>query len=310
MTTDPTDNSTPNAYEQRQAAKRERLQARADAARAAADAAHATADRMADAIPFGQPILVGHHSERRDRGYRQRIINTRTRAFDLDRTADRLAHRAEHVGSHGISSDDPEAVDKLRVKLAEMNAAREMMKRRNALIRKHARHGAFAQLAALTADGMDTDSAHKLLNPVFGRPGYTYSLTNLTANAKRVEQRITDLEAARCTPPVAGGRRGECQRCGRTVTDDHGVWVDDTGRSGCASGDTGALEHAVGEVVEWGEDRELNRVWITFPGKPAPEVRAQLRSAGFRWAPSLGRWQRHTSPAAIYHAQRIVTPQP
>ncbi len=30
---------------------------------------------MAQAIPFGQPILVGHHSEKRDRRYRGRIEN-------------------------------------------------------------------------------------------------------------------------------------------------------------------------------------------------------------------------------------------
>ena len=34
-----------------------------------------TAHTMADGIPFGQPILVGHHSEQRDRNYRERIRN-------------------------------------------------------------------------------------------------------------------------------------------------------------------------------------------------------------------------------------------
>ena len=32
--------------------------------------------RMAEAIPFGQPILIGHHSEQRDRNYRNKIWNT------------------------------------------------------------------------------------------------------------------------------------------------------------------------------------------------------------------------------------------
>lgn len=36
---------------------------------------------MASIIPFGQPILVGHHSEQRDRNYRDRIHNTFGKAF-------------------------------------------------------------------------------------------------------------------------------------------------------------------------------------------------------------------------------------
>lgn len=301
----PADDAPANAYQARQDAKRDRLRERADATRAAADAAHATADRMADAIPFGQPILVGHHSESRDRRYRQRIHDTQGRAFDLDRKADRLAERADRVGTAGISSDDPDAVDKLRAKLAEMNEARDTMKRRNALIRKHARAGHDAQLAALVADGMDNAAANNLLTPQFGRRGYTFTLTNLTANAKRVEQRITELEAARTSPPVEGGRRGRCAACGQTVTDAAGTWVDDTGSDVCGTAG-GNQPHDPADVIEWGEDRDMNRVWIAFPAKPGTELRARLRSAGFRWAPSLGRWQRHTSNAAIYHARQIV----
>lgn len=33
-------------------------------------------NEMASVIPMGQPILVGHHSEKRDRNYRNKIHNT------------------------------------------------------------------------------------------------------------------------------------------------------------------------------------------------------------------------------------------
>lgn len=36
---------------------------------------------MAVQTPFGQPILVGHHSENRDRNFRDRIHNTFGKAF-------------------------------------------------------------------------------------------------------------------------------------------------------------------------------------------------------------------------------------
>ncbi|PPT91430.1 hypothetical protein XthCFBP4691_07610 [Xanthomonas theicola] len=53
-----------NRYEQKQADRRERLEARAAALAGQAQQTYGTARRMAEAIPFGQPILVGHHSGR------------------------------------------------------------------------------------------------------------------------------------------------------------------------------------------------------------------------------------------------------
>ena len=32
----------------------------------------AAGDKALSVIPFGQPILIGHHSEKRDRNYRRR----------------------------------------------------------------------------------------------------------------------------------------------------------------------------------------------------------------------------------------------
>lgn len=51
----------------RSEARTERLTARAEREHAASDARDAAASRISDGIPFGQPILVGHHSERRHR---------------------------------------------------------------------------------------------------------------------------------------------------------------------------------------------------------------------------------------------------
>ncbi|MCC3151437.1 DUF3560 domain-containing protein, partial [Bifidobacterium bifidum] len=72
-----------NSYERKQEARRERLEARAEKARTEAKATYDRAHTMAEAIPFGQPILVGHHSEKRDRNYRGKIHNTFGKAFAL-----------------------------------------------------------------------------------------------------------------------------------------------------------------------------------------------------------------------------------
>ncbi|TDX00519.1 DUF3560 domain-containing protein [Dinghuibacter silviterrae] len=60
----------------------ERAEHRADKAEQKSDQLYNTAQKMASVIPFGQPILVGHHSEQRDRNYRNRIHNTFGKAFE------------------------------------------------------------------------------------------------------------------------------------------------------------------------------------------------------------------------------------
>jgi hypothetical protein len=67
---------------------------------AEADSACSAARSIADGIPFGQPILVGHHSERRARKDAERIENGMRRAVNLwdksqywrDRAAGALRH--------------------------------------------------------------------------------------------------------------------------------------------------------------------------------------------------------------------------
>ena len=48
-------------------------------------------------IPFGQPILIGHHSERRDRNYRSRATNRIDKGMALVQQADALEQRATNA---------------------------------------------------------------------------------------------------------------------------------------------------------------------------------------------------------------------
>lgn len=66
--------------QERAAIRAERSEARAQKAQEHSDSLYKTASEMASIIPFGQPILVGHHSEHRDRKYRERIHNTMGRS--------------------------------------------------------------------------------------------------------------------------------------------------------------------------------------------------------------------------------------
>ena len=52
-------------------------------------------------------------------------------------------------------------------------------------------------------------------------------------------------------------------------------------------------------------NKEGNLLQIFFNDKPDKETRAALKSNGFRWAPSVGAWQRQLNDNAIYAAGRL-----
>ncbi|MFO0562434.1 MAG: DUF3560 domain-containing protein [Polyangiales bacterium] len=72
----------------------ERLEERSEKKERAASAKHAAVRGIADMIPLGQPILVGHHSEKRARKDADRIFNLTGQGIALQREADHLANRA------------------------------------------------------------------------------------------------------------------------------------------------------------------------------------------------------------------------
>lgn len=105
-----------NPYEEKQAARRERYEELSDKASRESEQAHqAFRDKMS-AIPFGQPILVGHHSEKRDRRYREKAWDTLGKAVKLSDKADYYEGKANSVGKAGISADDANAIAKLAQK--------------------------------------------------------------------------------------------------------------------------------------------------------------------------------------------------
>jgi hypothetical protein len=50
---------------------------------------------------------------------------------------------------------------------------------------------------------------------------------------------------------------------------------------------------------------DMNRLQLFFDEKPNDSQRAQLKSNGFKWAPSQGAWQRQLNDNAIYAAGRM-----
>lgn len=180
-----------NSYEERLEARRQRLLERAERKRREANGHKSTADQMASVIPFGQPILVGHYSEKSDRRYRERIYGHMRKWIDLDNYARELERRAESVGTAGISSGDPEAVLKLKAQVARLEEKQEKMKQVNRAIRA----GNDEDLRLM---GLSDAIIAKLRTPDFlGRVGFAdYELKNNNANIRRIKQRIAQLEQA------------------------------------------------------------------------------------------------------------------
>lgn len=104
-----------------------------------------------------------------------------------------LLDKIRGVGTGGISSDDPQAVEKLEAKLAALEKHQEMMKAANAAIRMKDPAKGDAKLAEL---GYTPEDIAKLRAPDFcGRIGYpAYELQNNNANIRRIRGRIAELK--------------------------------------------------------------------------------------------------------------------
>lgn len=181
---------TREQYEEKRQARYDRLIEAARKAQNEGGHLVATAKEMADVIPFGQPILVGHHSEGRDRRYRNRIENKFRKGYELYQKAEYYSQRAESVQAcNAIFSDDPDAVEKLEEKIARLEKRQEMMKAANKLIRKNDREG-------LLSMGFTEEQITKLFTPDFvGRVGFPdYELQNNGANIRRLKDRVKVVE--------------------------------------------------------------------------------------------------------------------
>ena len=69
--------------------------------------------KMSQVMPFGQPILVGHHSESKHRNHIQKTDNKMRKSIDVLEKAKYYEEKSKSLGTGGISQDDPEAIKQL-----------------------------------------------------------------------------------------------------------------------------------------------------------------------------------------------------
>lgn len=186
-------------FEERKQARIDRLTEAAYRAEQESEAAYKRGKAISANIPFGQPILVGHHSEKSARADAQKIENAYRKTFESAEKAEYFAKRAAAVeNSSAISSDDPNSIEKLQEKIDKLTAQKEFYKAVNAYYRKHKTCKGFvgaqgaltdeqaAKLDANTADGYQ---------PVAG-----YELTSLNQRIKAAQERIDRLKIAEEMP--------------------------------------------------------------------------------------------------------------
>lgn len=257
-----------NSYEAKQEARRERLERRAAALAAGSEQRFRAARSALDGIEPGQPILVGHHSEKRHRRALERHDQRMRKAIELQQEAKELAARAAAVGTGGISSDDPDAPAKLREKLEELEQQRERRKAINAAWRKaKGPEGLRTLEPPLTEKERERIASN--LRYGDGKPWPSYSLTNLGA---RIRDTRAKLEAAEARE----ARRDEAptteQRGGATIT----------------------------------ADPADNRVTITWGRRLEKVEYQQVRSFGFLWSPTRNGFTRKLSGGALAVAQLLA----
>jgi len=181
---------TTNTYTAKQDARRERLERSASRAAQAAEAAYRRATAATAGIEFGQPILVGHHSEGKHRAALRRSDTAMRRSVELTRQAAALATAAERVGTGGISSDDPEAVAKLADKRTALEIERDHMKAANAYYAKHKTLQGWDGPEALARHGRSTLQVQAF----YDKPFPPYALTNIGARIRAAAKRVVVIE--------------------------------------------------------------------------------------------------------------------
>lgn len=166
--------------------------------------------------------------------------------------------------SKPISSSDPQALDKLKVKQEGLESMHTRMKTVNAYYRKHG--------TCKGCEGISDDQAAKMDQEAerYGQPYVSYMLSYNNKDIKTVKDRIKELEYKQEVGYVG--------------------WEFEGGNAEA--------------------NLEDNRLQLFFDEKPNEDLRRQLKTNGFKWAPSVGAWQRMLNDNAIYAAGRVDALKP
>lgn len=250
-------------YAERQKARQIYYASKAEKAQRDAEAHRKASSSITGRIPMGQPILRGHHSQKRHERDIARSHAQMRKSMEALKKSQAYASRAAGVGAAGISTDDPDAVKKLKAKVAVLEAQRDGMKKANAEYRRLIKKGGTPEETVMALNVSDELKAAALNNFRFApggakQPFPSFTLTNLGAKIKTAQNRIQELGRIAKVPE---------------------------------------MKEREGKGWKFAENQDTNRVTFEFDGKPSAEVRRMLKQYGYKWSSFNGVWQRMANAA-------------
>lgn len=144
---------------------------------------------LVSGIAPGQPILVGHHSEKAHRSRLAKHDDRMRQGFEHREKSEQMRERAGNIAEQldrSIYSDDPDAIEQLERRIAELESEREGIKAYNASVR---RGEADIYLAPVRLRG-DIGGCYMANDGTF--PAYVMS--NLGGNINRNRKRLAVLK--------------------------------------------------------------------------------------------------------------------
>ena len=124
-------------FEEKKQRRLERAKYLAEKSKKESKEAFERSNRAVSAIPMGQPILVGHHSETTHRRALKRSWDAMDKSVKLSKDAEMYEQRAKSIANNNvISSDDPLVKEKLLKKLETLENKHKKMKDYNKRAKK------------------------------------------------------------------------------------------------------------------------------------------------------------------------------
>lgn len=180
-------------FEEKKEKKIKKYESRAKKAKEKSEQAFNSAKRLSDSIPSGQPVLIGHHSEKHARKDISRIQRGMEKGIEEEQKSFYYEEKVTAAENNkAISSDDPDAIEKLKKKLENLELIHAFKLKCNSEWKKHLKDPDYKMK-------LTEQEEAKMLSEIqyYGnncQPFPSFSLTSDTAKIREVKNRIAKLE--------------------------------------------------------------------------------------------------------------------
>ena len=221
-------------------------------------------ESIASHIPMGQPILVGHHSEKRHRAEISRMHNGMDQAVESSNMAKHHNAKADGIQKmldNSIFADDKDAVERLQERIEGLEKIQQEMVAVNKICRdKKLDQSEKENHIRAIMPGIATEGMHDLFHPMFSsqKPGFpSYALSGNNANINRLKKRMVDIQ---------------CRQKRAEIAEKNG-----------------------GVAITGNE----TYICVTFSEKPEYGIIRALKEAGFYWSSGSWRGERAKLPESV-----------